>query len=239
MSILVDKAWIIGFCCNCLKRIDPNEIKKRNVAFCSEHCRKQAEKVRYIRQAIRDGRSCDPITTFTIFNNMIVFLAYDLAYVRPRVTGALRKAVLSRDKGMCVVCRRKSAVEIDHISGGSNDPSNLRGICRACHELKPRGEIPADLTRDRLDSVDASEESRELIQSWRAALFSFSPLGESPEWSNLQNLAKRYENTRFGWITLQIFAERALSPAHDGIRWRGEWPVYRKMYLEWAAQNRK
>lgn len=56
----------------------------------------------------------------------------------------LRKAVLSRDKGLCQVCLGKGrytpARQVDHImpkaSGGTDATENLQAICEACHRAK-------------------------------------------------------------------------------------------------------
>ena len=56
----------------------------------------------------------------------------------------LRKQVLRRDAYLCRPCladdRLTSATEVDHIvpkaKGGTDTPSNLQAICRACHRAK-------------------------------------------------------------------------------------------------------
>lgn len=60
----------------------------------------------------------------------------------------LRKAILSRDHGLCQVCWAAEVVtvarEVDHIVskklGGSNEPSNLQAICTPCHKIKTQTE---------------------------------------------------------------------------------------------------
>lgn len=51
----------------------------------------------------------------------------------------LRLAILRRDP-VCVICRRKPAGVVDHITpkaaGGTDDEANLRGLCRGCHAAK-------------------------------------------------------------------------------------------------------
>lgn len=53
----------------------------------------------------------------------------------------LRDQILARDK-WCRWCKRKRARHVDHIvskrKGGSDDPSNLQGLCPDCHNLKTR-----------------------------------------------------------------------------------------------------
>lgn len=233
----VEQEWRVGLCASCLEPLDPTEVGKKHVGFCSEHCRQQAEKIRYVPQAIRDGRSTDPLTALIISTNMITFLALDLAYTRPRLSDELRQEVLAQNDGRCVSCNRQPATEVDHIDGGSVELTNLRGLCRRCHVLKTRGEIPDDLTRDGAGTIDTSEQSQELRQLWRLALRSRQPLDEAPEWRNLRERAAEYADTRFGWITQQILCDQPVCPAHDGIHWRTEWPRYRRARREWARET--
>lgn len=61
----------------------------------------------------------------------------------------LRKVILERDSGLCQPClkaeRTTLATHVDHITpksaGGTDDPPNLRAICRACHDEKTRREM--------------------------------------------------------------------------------------------------
>jgi len=233
----LERKWRLGLCSHCLTPLDPTEIGRKHSAFCSSHCQQQAMFVRYLRGVIRDGRCLRPDVLFTILSNHIPFLSLDLAYLRPRIKGDLRQAVLERNDGLCVICNDAEATEIDHISGGSEDPSNLRGLCRGCHMTKVRGPIPADLTRgDSLDSVDSSVASDELRACWHIALMSGSVLGESDAWEALDQLAHEHGETRFGWITIQILADEPTSPAHDEKAWNENWRDLGREYREWAAR---
>lgn len=236
-SVPVERECRGGLCASCLEPLDPIEDGKRHVGFCSEHCRKQAEKIRYVRQAIRDGRSTDPLTALVISSNMITFLAFDLAYTRSRLSNELRQEVLTQNDDRRVSCNKQPATEVDHIDGGSIELSNLRGLCRRCHVLKARGEIPDDLTRDGTGTIDTSEQSQELRQLWRLVLRSRQPLDEALEWRDLRERAAEYAGTRFGWVTQQILCDEPVCPAHDGIHWRTEWPRYRREYREWAKER--
>lgn len=48
-----------------------------------------------------------------------------------------KRRVLERDGYACVQCGATAPLEVDHIvplaGGGSNEMSNLRTLCRACH----------------------------------------------------------------------------------------------------------
>lgn len=69
-----------------------------------------------------------------------------------RTTGntwlAIRRRILSRDFGLCLICRDAGrvtlATEIDHIIplhlGGTDDSANLASVCKPCHLEKSRKE---------------------------------------------------------------------------------------------------
>lgn len=55
----------------------------------------------------------------------------------------LRKTILQRDKHLCQDClpdRVTPATQVDHVKpkadGGTDDPANLRSLCRPCHDRK-------------------------------------------------------------------------------------------------------
>ena len=60
----------------------------------------------------------------------------------------IRKVILSRDKGLCQPCKRKSKFRpariVDHIvpkfEGGSDDEINLELVCQACSDQKTQAE---------------------------------------------------------------------------------------------------
>jgi 5-methylcytosine-specific restriction protein A len=68
----------------------------------------------------------------------------------------IRKVIMQRDCGLCQVCKSEGRVTIayavDHIISKANaaakrwtqeridDPSNLRAICKLCHEVKTEQE---------------------------------------------------------------------------------------------------
>ena len=69
----------------------------------------------------------------------------------------MRVRILMRDHYLCQACMRAGGLtalvvgdrmhprgaQVDHImpkaNGGTDDPSNLEAICRACHEAKTAG----------------------------------------------------------------------------------------------------
>jgi hypothetical protein len=58
------------------------------------------------------------------------------------LSDAQKAAIRERDHGRCVSCG-KSGVEIDHIAGSSDDPSNLQLLCMDCHHAKTRANMRA------------------------------------------------------------------------------------------------
>jgi 5-methylcytosine-specific restriction protein A len=63
----------------------------------------------------------------------------------PRDWPRIRRRILARDHGICHVCGRTCANEVDHvipaIDGGSDDDSNLAAIhARPCHVKKTAAE---------------------------------------------------------------------------------------------------
>lgn len=49
----------------------------------------------------------------------------------------IRNAVCERDGWRCLWCGKAGRLEVDHIvprsQGGTDDPANLRTLCRKCH----------------------------------------------------------------------------------------------------------
>ena len=66
-----------------------------------------------------------------------------------------RKRILSRDKGLCQVCkadgRLRPAKQVDHkvpkAEGGTEDDDNLQAICSDCHKAKTAKEWAGQATR--------------------------------------------------------------------------------------------
>jgi len=77
-----------------------------------------------------------------------------------RAWGRLRTAIFSRDGFQCVQCGSRVNLECDHIEaledGGSNDPENLRTLCRDCH-------ITINAERNRVHHVAGQREWERLL----------------------------------------------------------------------------
>lgn len=67
------------------------------------------------------------------------------AYKRKPIPGALKRQVVARDGGKCLICRTTDSLEVDHIKpvrfGGGDDASNLQTLCKNCHKIKGLDEI--------------------------------------------------------------------------------------------------
>lgn len=64
------------------------------------------------------------------------------------IPAKVRRAVLRQHKGICHVCRKAGATEVDHVlsrkAGGTDHPDNLRPIHpRPCHVEKTQREAQA------------------------------------------------------------------------------------------------
>ena len=61
-------------------------------------------------------------------------------HVRVPLDPDLRWGIFQRDGYACLTCGSRSDLTIDHVHavslGGSNDPSNLRPLCRSCNSSK-------------------------------------------------------------------------------------------------------
>ena len=67
-----------------------------------------------------------------------IMLGYDAVWEK------LRRLVKVRDP-ICVVCGRRPTRDIDHIlpktQGGTDDLTNLQGLCKSCHSRKTAREV--------------------------------------------------------------------------------------------------
>lgn len=237
-----NEVWSPGLCANCLEQLEPALVRSRGAAFCDAFCQRRAEDIRYVRRAIRDGRIArnaawdGGMTAAVLFNNKIVFFAHDIAYTREHLPPKLRAEVLSAHDGLCVVCEEERATEVDHITGGSQERDNLRGLCRHCHETKPRGAIPEDLTRGGLEAVDTTQSNPALLSAWQAAIHSLETYDSSDPsipWAALRSEADQLADTRFGSLTLALLDDEISAPAHSD-EWTSAWPTFRSRTLHWA-----
>ena len=103
--------------------------------YCSELCSQEAGWVRYARVCRLDGRDQRP----DVIEAMTIRLALVLGGGYPKLArtfpDSVRTAIFDRDQEKCQKCGQPGT-EIDHISGSSNDPSNLQLLCDSCHNKK-------------------------------------------------------------------------------------------------------
>ena len=72
-------------------------------------------------------------------------MPYRADYIRPPGWDATKRRIMRRDHGICHVCGKPGANEIDHVvphfEGGSHDDSNLAPIHKdPCHKRKTSAE---------------------------------------------------------------------------------------------------
>lgn len=142
-------------CVGCGEAIPDNRSVK---IFCSEQCKQEASYVRYVRRCTSDGRIAE--------QGIITVLKIRLAHIAQggypvqerRISTTLRKKIIKRDKGLCTLCD-KPGVDIDHISGSSDDQRNLQLLCKECHLKKTLAHLyaptlgtPADVAFKKIET---------------------------------------------------------------------------------------
>ena len=113
-------------CANC-----GNEVS-RPALYCSDLCTQTADVVRYVRRCLSDGRVERPDVQEGIGSKLLMLTADGYPKKARNVSEARRAEVFARDNFKCVLCGA-DATQIDHINGHSDDPSNLRAVCRTCN----------------------------------------------------------------------------------------------------------
>ena len=77
----------------------------------------------------------------------------------------MRPLILLRDAGLCQVCKAAGILTpgcntVDHIinkaAGGTDDPSNLRTICKPCHQAKTQTEANAGRVASGMSTTSAA-----------------------------------------------------------------------------------
>ena len=133
MKVPTLNGWTLGCCANCDTPLDPGE---HPTLFCSEYCKGYASDVRYFRARNRDGRAKDSdiAEVLTILMAHRVAGGYDAK--ERHLDPATRAGVLVDNNGLCCVCNRAPATEVDHIDGPGGERENLQGLCDSCHNKK-------------------------------------------------------------------------------------------------------
>lgn len=88
--------------------------------------------IRYVRNKIAEGRADEPDVSEAIEMKMASVLGGGYPAKARQVSAQLGRATMERDSFTCRLCGAP-ATEIDHIAGSSNDPNNLRALCKPCN----------------------------------------------------------------------------------------------------------
>lgn len=129
-----------GRCVNC----GSTEITLNTPLYCSPRCRQSAELVRYVRRHRKNGTDANPDVVEVIRTRMAMVLGGGYPEQQRRVPERIRQLVFKRAGGRCRECGRflvfdqypedpDSVATMQHVSGSSNDPDNLRAFCRRCN----------------------------------------------------------------------------------------------------------
>ncbi len=116
-------------CPNC------ESIIREGKLFCKELCKEEAKYIRYYRACISSGRISQPDVREALRIRIAHILGGGYPAQLREISKELRQLVISKYKGLCKVCG-KSANQIDHIKGNSNELKNLQLLCAKCHNEK-------------------------------------------------------------------------------------------------------
>ena len=105
--------------------------------YCSELCQQEAITVRHCRRVTRDRQLCQNLGVLEgIGMELLMLFGGGYPTGARMMSEELRAQIFERDGATCQICGAP-ATEIDHISGSSNDPSNLRALCKPCNMNRP------------------------------------------------------------------------------------------------------
>jgi hypothetical protein len=159
-------------CANCGQEMDSPKL------YCEQLCRQEAAWVRYARACNSDGRIDDP----EVWEALQIQLAHIISGGYDKrgrtLSKETRARIFQRDNGKCQKCGAPGR-DIDHISGGSNDESNLQLLCRPCHNEKTRANMVP------IPEAERAEKAEHQARLFKRALAK-RPLQfcDSPEWDD-------------------------------------------------------
>jgi hypothetical protein len=135
-AVLVSPTRLVTVpCVECGAAVELTDYRR---LYCSERCRQVLKLIHYGRRVFRDGRlATDPLVDEAIGMRIAQIMASGYRQAARRVPRAVRQAIFERDGWRCQLCGRPAA-EIDHITGDSSDPSNLRALCAACNRAEAK-----------------------------------------------------------------------------------------------------
>lgn len=148
LTIVIDPAsYEPALCQQCDAELSLEESRKGSM-FCGDRCAQVAATIRSARVSTRNGKyheidsQGNPSMTRMATDLRIAFVSFGNGYPTKarKLTEQQRIAIFERDDYTCqyidpetgVMCGR-IATDIDHISGSSPDPSNLRALCKGCN----------------------------------------------------------------------------------------------------------
>lgn len=66
-------------------------------------------------------------------------------WARPNGWAKIQQDVIKRDKGICYICGKRGATQVDHViplaAGGTNALYNLKAVHKLCHAKKTESDI--------------------------------------------------------------------------------------------------
>lgn len=119
--------------------------------FCSNRCREMAKHIRYIRNVTAASRLYDSDIQEAVSVRLLMLTGGGYPQKERVLTPARRREILERDSYTCRVCGAR-ADSIDHISGSSDRPADLRALCRDCNRRESfQRAVPA--TEERAEQI--------------------------------------------------------------------------------------
>lgn len=116
-------------CVNCKKKIDNAAL------YCGDYCQQLAGIIRYIRKAVAEDRIQKKDIQEGIGITLLMLSGGGYPRKQRALSKEVRQTILKRDAHTCQNCG-EPADQVDHISGNSDKPSNLRALCADCNRGK-------------------------------------------------------------------------------------------------------
>lgn len=189
MTDIEPRQFVPGRCVNC----DSSDVSMRRPLYCSEGCSQTAELVRYVRARRREGTASRPDIREAIQMRTAQVLSGGYPEAERRVPRQVRALVFERAGDRCESCgvvldfqdpNGPAGATIQHVSGNSSDPTNLKAYCRRCNTVDAQskfvpvtaGSCQAALLSELQARWDAPHPARvcDDDQNWKTMWRSFS-----------------------------------------------------------------
>ena len=126
-------------CVNCESAIPWS---RRIKIYCNDFCKEEAKGVRWFRSCYDRGVQDRPDVREAMETRLAFLNSGGYISLGRRISVETKDAVYDKYQGMCAICDGIAIPgEIDHISGSSNDLSNLQYLCRDCHRKKTQSNL--------------------------------------------------------------------------------------------------